>query len=101
MIDFVDFTTLVAQLLVIVFIVETVTEVVKAVFKEKGLTANVTFYISLVVGIASAVVLKITLFDTDNAIVFYVGAILAGAIASRGANHVHDILKTLSALNKK
>lgn len=102
MVEFVDFTSLAIQLSVIVFLVEAVTETIKAVTKDKlQLGSKVIFYIALVVGIAAAILLKISLFNSSNLVIFYVGSILAGAIGSRGANHVHDILQMLSSLRRK
>lgn len=102
MIHFADLTTLAVQLSVIAFLVETTTEVVKAVLKDKvNVSERIKFYVALVLGISSAVLLKISLFDSPNQVIFYVGCILAGAIGSRGANHVHDILKMLSSLRRK
>lgn len=102
MVEFVDFSLLALQLTVVIFLCESITETVKAVLKDKvKLPANTYFYVALVVGILSAILLKISLFETQNLVIFYVGSILAGALASRGSNYVHDVLVMLASLRKK
>ena len=102
MVEFVDFSVLAIQLAVVVFLVESVTEIMKAVLKNKvELTGKREFYIALSVGIVSSILLKISLFETTNLVMFYVGCVLAGAISSRGANHMHDILRMIASLRKK
>lgn len=102
MVQFTDFTSLAIQLGLVVFLVEASTETVKAVAKDRlGFNGKVEFYIALAIGMAAAVALKISLFETSNVYIFYAGALLAGAIASRGANHMHDILRMLGSLRRK
>lgn len=102
MVHFTDFSTLAAQLSVIAFMVGVLTETIKAFAKDKvfALSGRALFFVALFVGVASAVLLKISLFETSNQVIFYVGCILAGAIGSRGANRIHDVLDVLGSLRK-
>lgn len=98
MFEFTDFTNLAVQLTAVAVLVETVTEVLKVSLRDTkvNVSGTATYYLSVVIGIIAAILFNISLFETENAVVFYVGAVICGAIASRGGNHIHDILKALA-----
>lgn len=101
-INFVDFSLLAVQLCAIAVLIETITEVVKTFLKgiKPKLSKQIIYYLSIVIGIIFTCAFNISLFDTKNALLFYVGAVLSGAIASRGANYIYDILKVLKNIKK-
>lgn len=95
---FADFGLLALSLGAIAAATEAVTEGVKAVAKEvHSFTAAQLFYISLGIGIVLAALLQVSIFDKSAVptAVFFIGQVLAGAIASRGANRAHEILDML------
>jgi hypothetical protein len=97
------------QLLLIAFLVESFIQTIKPIYdRQKGW--NKDSMISLIIGISLCLLVKINLFAFlnlpvligDPVISEYVGIVLTGIIASRGANLAHDLLKfvqTSSASN--
>lgn len=103
MLELQDFGVLAAQMGGIAVLTEVLTQVIKATLKDGKLSINdtATYYVSLLIGILSAIAFNVSLFNTENNVLFYVGVALAGAIAARGANYAYDILNALSAIPTK
>jgi fructose-specific phosphotransferase system IIC component len=96
---FTDFTTLATQLVMVALLVEAVTETIKGSFNN--MSANVKTSLSMFLGVFFCVVSDISLFDVKSGVTsFYSGAVVAGILASRGANYVHDVIDTLKSFKK-
>lgn len=100
MVEFADLGALAIQLAAVAVVVETLTQVIKTSLKETKVNVSkvATYYLTIVLGIVIAVLFNISLFVTENTVLFYVGTVICGAIASRGGNHIHDILKGLASV---
>ena len=88
------------ELLLIAFLVESFIQTIKPIYdREKGW--NKDSIISLIIGIGLCLLVKVNLFTFlnlplligDPVVSEYVGIVLTGIIASRGANLAHDLLK--------
>lgn len=88
------------ELLLIAFLVESFIQTIKPIYdREKGW--NKDSMISLIIGISLCLLVKVNLFTFLNLPVLigdpvlseYIGIVLTGIIASRGANLAHDLLK--------
>jgi hypothetical protein len=88
------------ELLLIAFLVESFIQTIKPLYdREKGW--NKDTMISLIIGIGLCLIVKVNLFTFLNLPVLigdpvvseYIGVVLTGIIASRGANLAHDLLK--------
>ena len=97
-IQFVDFAGLGGQLAAMAILVETLTQAIKVSLKDTNvnLTGTHTYYLSIVIGIIAAVLFNVSLFDTENATLFYTGTVVCGLIAARGGNYIFDIIKAFS-----
>jgi hypothetical protein len=61
-------------------------------------TSKEKYTASLVLSIAIAVLTQVSLIDSGNVVLVYLGSVGAGALASLGANVTNDILKLIQSL---
>lgn len=82
------------ELLLLGILIEAVVQVVKPLMpqklSEKGVQA-----ISMALGIAFAIMLKISIFTGLEQSVMIVGSVCVGLIASRGSNFIHDFITSM------
>lgn len=102
MVEFADFGSLALQLGAVAVFVETLTQILKTSLKDAkvNLSTSATYYLTIVIGIVITALFNISLFNTENTILFYVGSAIGGIIASRGGNYIHDILKGLASIKE-
>lgn len=81
-----------ALLVVVAMLTEALTEIVKVMVPAK-LRKQATYVLSITIGIILAIVLEVNLFGLDDVAGKYAGMIVAGILASRGANYVHGFLQ--------
>jgi Ca2+/H+ antiporter len=91
----VDSASLLPALLVVVFLTEAVVEVVKDFVIQMKMSQLFVNFLSIIIAIVLAFALQVSLFGKDNLFAYYVGIVICGLIASRGANYVHNFLDTL------
>lgn len=89
--------TAVVTLTLLAVLCEAVTEAVKDLLpaepKQQAKRA-----ISLVVGVALAAVLQISLFAGATDALYVAGVVLAGLLCSRGSNYIHDLFGMFSKI---
>ncbi len=84
--------TAIAPLIMLAVLAEAVTEQIKDVLPTDLLgTPQAKRLVSLIVGLALAAMLRVSLFADATGSVQVVGILLAGLLCSRGANYVHDV----------
>lgn len=88
-----------ATLLVVSALTEAVVEMLKSIvpkpFSESGKRI-----LALLISVFLSLVLKVSLFNITGP-AYYVGVLLAGLIASRGSNFIHEFAKILEAIPLK
>lgn len=84
-------------LLVVAILTESVTEIIKNLFPQGAVQDKVTYAISIVVGVALAFGFELNIFGLEG-FGAVVSQILAGIVASRGANYVNGFMKKFEIL---
>lgn len=85
-----------ATLVLLAVLCEAVTESLKDIVPS-DLTPQAKRGMSLLVGLALAALLQISLFANATGSMYIAGIILAGLLCSRGANYVHDLAGMIAA----
>lgn len=85
---------LLATLVLVGFLTETTVEILKQFVLKTKWEAQALYVLSIVVGILLCVALDVSLF-AGSMLAHYVGIIICGLVASRGANYVHNFLGNL------
>lgn len=83
-------------LIVLAVLIEATTEIFNQAL-PKLVEGRVTYFVSLIVGVALSFVLDVNLFGLQG-VGHYAGVILAGLIASRGANYVNGFLSKFDVI---
>jgi uncharacterized protein YacL len=91
----VDSSVLLPALLVIAFLTETIVEILKQFVIRIKMSALFVYFISIVVGLLLAFALHVSLFIKEDLFAYYIGVVICGLVASRGANYVHNFLINL------
>lgn len=89
------------QLVVTALLIESIIDSVKPIYdKTKGW--QIDRVLTLLLGMLVCVLVKVDIFELVGIpmVVPYVGAILTGIVASRGANFAHDLIKGLQTLRE-
>ena len=84
-------------LLIIAVLTESVTEVLKQVTPKGVIRDRVTYFVSIVVGVALAFAFDLNVFGLDG-IGQHITTVAVGLIVSRGANYVNGFMKSIGAL---
>jgi len=82
--------------LIVGFLTESVTEILKALFSDK-LKDKATFFTSMVVGILLAFAFGLNPFGLTG-YGAYASTVVAGILASRGANYLNGVLKEIGVI---
>lgn len=90
-----DISVLLANLLLVAFLTETVIEVLKNFVIRMKLSEAFVYTLSILVGVIIAFALQVSLFTDANSFAYYVGIVIAGLVASRGANYIHNFIGNL------
>ena len=89
----------VIDLLVLGTLIEAMIEIVKPLFPKK-LSAQGIMVISMVLGIALSLTLDVSIFANVDQSVITIGSVMAGMIASRGSNFIHDFISAMTDIGK-
>lgn len=89
--------SIVNQLIIMAILVETITEIIKG-YDNNVFTPQVKQVIALGVGMAMAIIFKVSVFGDSNTGALVLGIIFSGLIVSRGSNITHDTIKILTNL---
>lgn len=92
---------LLATLVLIGFLTETVVELLKNYVVKTKHSAVFIYTISIVVGLVLAFALRVSLFEPSQPFAYYVGMVICGLVASRGSNYVHNWLGNLPTRKKQ
>lgn len=95
-----DMSNLVVMLLLVAFLTETFVECIKNFVIQSKMSANVTNGVAAIFGIVMSFVLKVSLFTESNTAAYYIGIVICGLVASRGANYVHNFVGNLPKKDK-
>lgn len=95
-----DMSNLVVMLLLVAFLTETFVECLKNFVVQTKMSANTINGVAAIFGILMSFVLKVSLFTESNTAAYYIGIVLCGLVASRGANYVHNFVGNLPTKNK-
>jgi hypothetical protein len=98
-----DLTVLTAQLMTISAVVKVIIDMLKLKIPQVNSNSDMKYGLSMLISIAITCVAGVSILDTANTVVFYLGAVGAGLIAGLGSNVIHEvvgILKTLKDLKK-
>lgn len=76
------------------FLTETTVELLKQFVIEKKWGAKALYALSMAIGVLLCVALNVSLFE-GPILAKYVGTVICGLVASRGANYVHNFLGNL------
>lgn len=95
MVDISTIATTVTSLTGLAVLGEAATETIKTVIPAQ-LSEQGTKVIALVVNVALAATLDISILGASTPATHYVGMFLAGLVASRGSNYIHTLADMLS-----
>lgn len=87
------------MLIFLAILVEAITEVIKNLFPQT-VKDRITYALSILVGVGLAYGMRIDLFGLAGSSGFWVSVMVAGIIASRGANYVSGIMKKIGMLKR-
>lgn len=92
---------IIAQLVIIAFLVEAVWETLKMTWQEGKLSKDRVG--ALVVGLVIAFTMNVDLFIAIglSPVLNYVGVISTGILISRGGNYIHDLMQLLGKQGEK
>lgn len=97
-----DIGVLAASLTAIAAAAKVITDIAKPVIAklvtEEKANSKAKWIVALGCSIMLTGVANVSLFETENEIIHWVGVIGAGAIASLGANYMHEALKVLQTI---
>lgn len=89
--NLVDISTLLVSLVLVGFLTETVVEISKNFFGAKSSKTYITI-VSLLTAMILCFALQVSLFESTDAVPYYIGIVICGLVASRGSNYVHNFL---------
>ena len=87
------------ELLILGVLIEAVIQVVKPLLPSK-LSENGILFLSMALGVIFALTLKVSIFANVGNEVVYAGSVIAGMIASRGSNFIHDFVSAMADIGK-
>lgn len=93
-------STLLASMTLLLFVAiltESVTEVIKNLFPEGIIQDKATYLLAIIVGVTLAFAFNLDIFGLSG-VGAIVSKVLAGIIASRGANYVNGFMKRFDIL---
>lgn len=93
--NLVDPSSLVLSLIMIGFITETVIELMKRYVQGYKHADDIIDASSIILSVILCFVLRISIFDETSMMANYIGTIIAGFVASRGSNYIHNWFDTL------
>lgn len=99
----VDLAELATALVTISALNKVIIDLIKAIVPKVQENSDMKYLLSVLIPVIITVCAGISLFDTANMILFYVGAVAAGFIASLGSEVIHEVIKilqTVKGLNK-
>lgn len=94
----IDLSSLGAQLLTISAVTKVLVDLLKPSLKTTKHASVIKTVASYLIPIVITSSFGISLFLTANQTAFYIGCVLAGAIAGLGSTYVHEVLKALQTL---
>lgn len=83
---------LIGTLVLVGFLTETVVELLKQFVIKGERSAIFKYTLSIVTGLVLAFALQVSLFTKESLFAYYVGMVICGLVASRGANYAHNWL---------
>lgn len=96
--EIVDITELGTAILTVSAIVMVLVDMLKASIKPMANNKDAKYLASVIIAVAITLSTGISIFEATNGTAFYLGAVLAGFIASLGSNFIHEFMKILQTL---
>ena len=96
--EIVEITELSAALLTVSAVVMVIVEMLKPALAKISNQKEAKYFASVLISIAVTFATGISVFEGDSGAALYLGIILAGLVASLGANFIHEIMKVLQTV---
>lgn len=93
--NLVDPSGIALSLIMIGFITETVIELMKRYINGHKYADDIVDASSIILSVILCFVLSVSIFDETNIMANYIGTVIAGFVASRGSNYIHNWFDTL------
>jgi uncharacterized protein YacL len=90
-----DTGSLLTNLTFVSFLTETIIEFLKVYLLKYKHSDIMIYTFSMIIGILLCFAFGISLFNSDNPTIVHAGSLIAGMVASRGANYIHNFLGQL------
>lgn len=94
----VDISELTAQLLTVSAVTKVIVDMLKLKLDTVKLHSDIKYLLSLLIPVIVTLLAKISIFETTNLVLFYVGSVGAGLIAGLGSNFIHEIMKVIQTI---
>lgn len=92
----VDITELTSTLLTLSAVTTVVVEMVKT--KKPDMPSNMKYILAIIASLALAFSTDVSIFETKNVAVHYVGVAFAGLVTALGSNFIHEAMKVLQTI---
>lgn len=94
----VNILDLTAQLLTVSAVTKVLVDLMKLKLHKVKISAELKYILSMIIPVLVTILSNISIFETTNMVLFYVGSVAAGLIAGLGSNFIHEAMKILQVI---